>query len=359
MAIGMAIAMAAPAIISGIMTFLNNREANKLAGEERRKLEQLVEQLKAPEFDPAQLDPAVFQVLENYVPEVASFLAEVAPTMMTGESAQAQEGLQIERDYLRQMMEQSQTGEDAELAIARNQARRDMAQNQQSGRATADAQMARRGFTPAGPMAYALSAQANSDAMASNALAGERGVADAADRRRTAMGEAGDLGRRFTDRGDDMESKNAEIMNAFNERVASLGNQHRQYAANTRNQAGMFNIKARQGAADKTAQSAYDTSKFNMGRKDGIVQAKADFDMKKLAGRAGITNMAREDIQNNAATKNAAWTAAGDAATKGIGTYQKAKKLRASENEDPDPVDPVVGDDDEFDLPRPRRPGVR
>lgn len=323
------VVMAAPSIATGLINYLNSSKANRLAAEERRKLEELVNQLQMPNFSPEQLDPAVFSVVEEYVPEVAAYVAEVAPSLLTGETAGAQEGMALERDYLREMLGQAQTGEDAELAIARNRARRETEQGAAAGRATSDAQMARRGFTPSGPLAYALAAEQASQGAMRGALAGEEAVQDAANRRRQALGEVGRLGGRFTDRADDMEQRNAAIINAFNQRVAESGNKYNQYAADTRNKGSIYNIAAKQDAADKTAQSSYDARKYNLGRGDDNAMNTFNSQLAKLGKQGVVTGMARDDIQSDAATTAAGITALGDAATKGLGAYYQMENLRS------------------------------
>lgn len=320
------LAMAAPSIISGIASFLNNREADSISAQERARLEGLVNALQSPDFSEEDLDPVTFKVLENYVPQVATFVAETAPTLVTGETQGAREGMALEKQFLQEMLGQAQTGEDAELAIARNKARRLAEQGAQSGRATMDSQMARRGFTPSGPLAYALQADQASQGALRGALAGEQAVQDAANRRRDAWGQVGQAGQRMTNRADNLEERNAQLLNAFNARVATMGNQYNQYAANTQNQANQFNIGQRQSAADKTAQSAQDAQKYNIGRQDQIAEAKSRFERDKVGLQTGASNARTQGAYQNAQTNNAALGALGQAATAGIGAYAGMQK---------------------------------
>lgn len=328
-------AMMVPSIVSGIMGYLNDSEANEVSAQERKKLEGLLAQVQSPQFSPEQLTPESYRVLQQYVPQVASFVQEVAPNVVTGDTAEARQGKDIEQQVLQEMLGISQDGTDATTDIQLNRAKRASDDAASSARATADATQARRGFQPGGALSYALSQDATNQGLQRNAMAGEQAVMDAAGRRTDALGQVGRMGTQMTGRANDMEKANAAIMNAFNEHLASNRNQYNQYAAGVQNQGQQFNIGQNQGAFDKSVAGRNQAQQFNMNRGDDIVRAQTAHQMNKLGQQSNITGMARQDATNAADTSNRAWNAGAQAVTAGLGAANQAGAFAAAPKPEP------------------------
>ena len=99
--------MVVPLIIAGgvalgsaIMQYINSKKGRELAAAERAKLEALLAKVQDPQFDASALNPEDYRVVQQYVPQGAPFIEEVAPQITKAQSEGAKAGREAQMNAL-------------------------------------------------------------------------------------------------------------------------------------------------------------------------------------------------------------------------------------------------------------------
>lgn len=305
--------MAGSAAVSALAQWLNSREALEATEDERARVQALFDKMQAPDFDFSKLTPDEFQVVGTYAPDVAPYIAEVNPQLVSAETADARAGRSAQREALQRLMETSRAGGmgDELLQAQMQQANLQGAQAAQQNRNAIRAQMARRGQMGSG-LDYALQLAGGVQPQMQAAQSGVSQATEAYRQKLNALRGAADLGGQI--RGEDvaLSGQNAAIINAFNQRVAQARRQAALNQQDVGNEAQRYNLGVRQGTADKNVaqRNQYRTQERN--RIDDLKQQQFDNQMGISRGQAGLSDQRVSDIMGAARQRNQAIQSVGD-----------------------------------------------
>jgi hypothetical protein len=223
------------------------QQAVQAANELERKLKTL-----RPDETWENIDPQLLQKTAEYSPDIAAFVEENAPQLVTEAGSSAEK--RIQRQALQKYASMAESGRDVISDAQREQALFEAdARAKQRQQALMD-RMRQQGLlgSGAGLAAQLQTEQATAQEARQESL---RGVQEAEMRRRQALGEAAQLAGQLRQANVNVESANVNTMNAFNQRLANARNLYNQYASGQRNQAQMENQRreiARQAANVQT-----------------------------------------------------------------------------------------------------------
>lgn len=309
----MAIAAGA-SVVSGLIQAYN---AEKARGAEKERLEEiksLYEKLKPPNYDytiedppelhqqalqlpefasPQQapqwnldkLTPEDLKVVDKYTPQVAPLIMEEQPQLIE-KSPEMKEGLEAQKSALRKFMSIGEgDGFDPELA-QRVQTAKDRAQSEAQSRGASIMQdFERRGLGGSG-MELAAKMGAASQAMDRNAQLGLAAEAEAYRNQLNALAQGAQLGGQVAGQEMAFQGRNADIINAFNQRMSKRHQDWEQMRADALNRADLLNIQEAQRIAD------YNT--INRNKADQTHQQRMD-DLTKFNYQAGVNERQRAD----------------------------------------------------------------
>ncbi|MGL5096345.1 MAG: hypothetical protein ACRDD1_12195, partial [Planctomycetia bacterium] len=314
---------AAIAIGSAAAQWLNSRNAQQASEAERRRIQALYDQVQDPSFDPAELTPEDYQVVGSYLPDAAEYVEEARPDLIDTTPDMAR-GRDAEKQALEQMLMQSRDGSDPLTEIARAKASRAASADAASSRASLDQGLQRRGVGVGSSMGYAANLQAGQDAALRSALAGEEAVANNAARRDQSLRGAADLGSRIRSSDMSMEQANANVINNFNQRLATRKQDYLNRRTDTMNDAQRYNLGVRQGTADRNVGNRNNFKVQERNRGDDIAQRQFDNSLSRVDGQSGLARDRMAGINSRTAQDNQAIQSLGDVAIKGAGSYQES-----------------------------------
>jgi hypothetical protein len=248
-----------------------------LAGEYSQAAEEAAKALEALAngLDPSQLTPYQYSVLQDFHPEIAQYVSEQAPQLMN------QGG--VGRDL---MMEQAQNarsmyseGDSPAARAARELQLMDSSKLQQQLLSQLQAKTAQEGHGNANTdlmLALGVGQQAQ-DALYKQQLQSQ---SQGDQNRLQALQMMGSAGANLQSNDQNAQRSNVDIMNSYNQRLARNKWDYNKYQADTQNEANMYNIGQRQGAADKNVLSKNQAVVNNQ-------QAKTDLQQKAIQARLG------------------------------------------------------------------------
>ena len=314
--------MAVSTAITSLMSWQASKDAQKATAKERKRISDLIDAMKQPEFDFSQITPEQFQVVGKYVPEVASYIQEAAPQVMQGQSA----GREAEKEALNRWLEMSRSGRDDIFDIQQRQAARTAAGEQQAQIASLQDLSQRQGGggLPEGAALRAIMSNRSGE------LA-QQGALDAANRRTQALQQVGTLGGNIRAADQSLEEKNANIINDFNRRLADNGNQYNQYKTGVLNNAQLANLAQAQKISDANIGARNEAASTNLANRNNLVQKQFDNTLSQINAKQGIANSNITGINNAANQTNQMYAGINDAILKGGSAYadyaQKDKEL--------------------------------
>jgi hypothetical protein len=184
------------------------------------------------------IKPELLQEMAKFSPEVAAFVQENAPELIT--EPQSQTERTVQREALQKYAAMAETGRDVISEAQREQALFEADARAKARREQLMGALRRQGQLGSGAGLVAqLQGEQEERQMARQA--GLQGVQEAELRRRQALGQAASLAGQIRGQNLNVESANVGTMNAYNQRMANARNLYNQYAANTRNQAQAIN----------------------------------------------------------------------------------------------------------------------
>jgi len=261
-------AMVGVSAVSALAQLYQSEKANRASKERLDKIEALFNSMVPPEYDLSIIDPPEYieqaipptaidmtkitpeqyQLVGEFLPEMAPRIAEAAPQVVQDSEAGI-EGKNASLSALRRLKEVSQ-GRDPNFDAKINQLAR-----RTQGEAGSRDQSILRGAEERGALTSGLTgaAQLQGGASAMDRMA-NLGVDAAAESQRNALmalRDSGQLGRDI--RGDDLSlaSKNTGIINDYNQRFSRDYQNYVQARADMKNQAQMANLQAEQGIANQ------------------------------------------------------------------------------------------------------------
>lgn len=324
-----AIAAGGVGVAQGVANWMVSDKAAKARGDELRRMEDIVNKLKLPDFDKTMLQPEELKVLEKFSPEIAPFVAESAPETVKAASTGAVTGRSAQMDALAKYRGLADTGDDLQSKLLRNQAlRASQMQNQgQQGRIQQSfAQRGQGGST--NELVSSLLAQQGSN------LSGQRAAEDAAmqayNTRLAAMRGMADLGGQIRQEDVNQEGKNADILNAYNTRMASARRGFEQDRAAEMNKANLYNINMAQNVANSNVNTRNKAAQDYQDMMNQIRQKEFNNQDSLARTRMGINARNIDEINRKTADTKEGINAVGSGITKGIGAYSYGANNAAS-----------------------------
>ena len=246
---------------TALAQWYNSEKSRAASKEDRKRIEDLIRKFQSEDAGQASISPEEYKLLGTYTPEIANYVKEKAPEVIKTNDAM-REGQGAQLDALRRLRDISRQEKDpalmAQLDLAAQRAQSEAQSRQQS--VLQDAQ--RRG--QGGALGTLVSQmQGNESAMSRNAEQGRNAAIEAYRNKLSAMRDSATLGGQIRGQEIDLQSRNANIINSFNQRAATGANQYLQGAADTRNRAQMYNLENAQGISDKNVQSKNQFAQFN------------------------------------------------------------------------------------------------
>lgn len=315
------------ALGSAIMQYMNSQEGRELAAAERAKLEALLAKVQDPQFDASALNPEDYRVVQQYVPQGAPFIEEVAPQLTKAQSEGAKAGREAQMNALERLSQLSTSDRDPLMDLQASQALQKAGVANQGRVGAITESFARRGQGggPQEMLAQMLGSQ-QSNEMANQSMTN---LAIEAQRRKLqALADSAQLGGQI--RGEDvaLESHNNDILNQFNQRFAARKQSWENARADMLNDAQRANIDRAQGVADRNVSTRNQFAVDNRNRYNDVEGKKWGVSMDRLGRQSNLGGMARDDIAANTNAQNQAVSGASGAAISSLDRYYGNKKKR-------------------------------
>jgi hypothetical protein len=235
------LAVAGGTFLVNLNAAYENREISRQEYEEGLKaLEEYEAKLRTlrPDETWESIEPKLLGEMAKYSPEIAGYVQENAPELVTEAGSQTER--RVQREALQKYAAMSETGRDVISDAQREQALFEAGASAKERQRRLTEGMRQRGMMGTGAeLAARLGAeQAGAVSARQEAL---QGVQQAEARRREALGQAASLAGQIRGQNVNVESSNVGTMNAFNQRMANSKNLYNQYVSGERNQAQQLN----------------------------------------------------------------------------------------------------------------------
>jgi len=326
-------------VLSGIAQYYQSEKARKASSQRLKEIEDLFNSIKPPgydvtplsppelitqmipqpAFDMAGITPDKYEVVGQYLPEVAQFVAERNPELARF-SQEGRQGRDAQIQALNDIKMRTGQLSDAEAQDASMSAMRDAQIGAQSRSESILQDANRRGQLGSGT-ALAAQLQSSGDQMERGANLSSNAYLEALKNKLGALRDSGTQGRQLAQDDLGQQNSNAAIINSYNQRASRDMNAFNQNAAEVRNKGQIFNIGNAQDAANRNVIAANQAKYSNQSRTDNILndaynrnfnernfQNKTATDQYNLkAGEIGrrnsITGQTYQDKMGNAAAK--------------------------------------------------------
>lgn len=288
---------------SAAMQWMNSDAARKATAEERQRMQDVIDKIKDPSFDKSRIQPEEYQVLEKYVPQAASYVQEVAPTVVKAASEGAVAGRAAQMGALQKFRNLGETGEDTQSRILQAQALRDAQIQNQGQQGAIQQNMQARGLGGSG-MEFVSKLLAQQGANQSANQSSMNAANSAYQNRLQAMRDAAGLGGQIRNEDVSQEEKNANIINSYNQRMAGGQNAYNQYVAGLGNQAQMHNQQLAQQTANMNVGQRNDYNQNYQKYMNSLAQNQFNNQTQRANMQAGQSAGIVGDIRGNAQDKN-------------------------------------------------------
>lgn len=270
--------------------------------------------MAAPKFDLTALRPEDLKVIGRFNPQLPAKIKEVAPTtiqttgdMKTGRAAQLA--------ALRRMQEIGAGEFDPQYAEMVSKSSQQAQGDAQARQQSIMQDYARRGIAGSG---LGLAAQLGSNAQAQDrqANSNQQAATQAYRNRLNALISGAEIGGKVRGEDIDLQGRNANIINAFNQRTSIAGQQYANQQANAMNDADMFNLKREQNIANANVGNRNNAAVADRTRLDSLTKygtqfAQGERDRLDRNAQQQYSNQTSErDYANRVATALAQWRAA-------------------------------------------------
>lgn len=326
-------------VLSGIAQYYQSEKARKASTQRLKEIEDLFNSIKPPgydvtplsppelitqmipqpAFDMAGITPDKYEVVGQYLPEVAQFIAERNPELAQF-SQEGRQGRDAQIQALNDIKMRTGQLSDAEAQDASMSAMRDAQINAQSRSESILQDANRRGQLGSGT-ALAAQLQSSGDQMERGANLSSNAYLEALKNKLGALRDSGTQGRQLAQDDLGQQNSNAAIINSYNQRASRDMNAFNQNAADVRNRGQLVNFETAQDAANRNVIASNQAKYSNQSRTDNILndaynrnfnernfQNKTATDQYNLkAGEIGrrnsITGQTYQDKMGNAAAK--------------------------------------------------------
>lgn len=291
------------AVVGGGLAWMNSEQARSASAGERAKMQQLIDQLKDPQFDPNQLSPEQYAVAAKYVPQMASFIEEAKPTIIQETQSMVQ-GKNAQRDALERLSGISKsTDVDPQMQALANAASRKAQTEAQVRQASILQDAERRGGANNG-VTLAAQLAASENGMDRLANTQNQNAGNAYQERLQALAQSGQLGGQMRQEDAALQGKNADIINAFNARNTRARQDYENSQANMLNDANRLNTGALNSTNNANTDIRNNAAKNNLSRADQIAQAQYNAQANKVNMGIGMGAQQINALHQNAQDKN-------------------------------------------------------
>jgi len=285
------------AIGKGINDFIGGDTGE---GSYKAQTEELINRIKneweLPEYDQTPLTPKEYALLNQYAPQIAGFVQQQAPQLLSNISGPGQKAQQQSLDQLSQL---SKTGVDAGMQAQLEEAGMSADQALRSSKANALAALASRGLGSSGATLGADIAASLGAAEQQRKMSLEA-ASQAAQRKAQAIQGLGSLGSQVAGQEQQKEEFNANTLNQYNQLLANRRQQYNNYAAQTQNQANMYNQQQIQGTANANTGLSNQYNQFNRARDDRNRENLANSKNQRLQLESGLqAGMNQQELAYN------------------------------------------------------------
>lgn len=344
--------MVAPVVVAGgialataLAQYANSEQGRKMSAKERQKLKEMIDAVQKPNFDWSMFTPEQYKMVGQYTPQLTPFVEEKAPHLTQANSQDAQAGRKAQRDALNRLMELSKNGTDQLTEMERTSALNDLDRRNRGQMGAISESFNRRGQAGGAKemLAQMFQAQAQNETAADTST---KYAIEAQRRKLQALMDGAQLGGQIRREDVALEQSNNDLLNQFNQRFATRKQGWENDRANTLNDAQLKNLNLAQDISNRNVGQSNEAFKYNQGNQNTLQQKTFDNEMSKVKTYAGITDMARNDINANTAAQNQAISGLGGASQQIYSQSQSQgqqpqKQLWQGNDEDDDPSNPL------------------
>jgi hypothetical protein len=285
--------------------------------------------MEAPKFNLDALKPEQFKLIGKMDPQIAAYVAEANPKLIE-RTKDMDTARQAQMSALRRFQDIGKGEFDPQYAEAVQKAARSAQGEAQSRQASIMQDFARRGFAGSG-LNLASQMGAASQSMDRTAAANQAAASEAYRNRLNALMQGAQLGGQINQEDVGLQSRNADIINGFNERMSRNRQAYENQRVAALNNAQQYNLGTAQGLANMNVNAANENAQGHQRRLDELTKYGAGFaqDERNRADRNAQQTYANQDAErrylNSIITSKAAWEA---------GEREKLNKIRSQQFQD-------------------------
>ena len=307
---GAAIGASAGATLgSALGDWLISDDANNATAAERKRIQDIVENLKDPTYDISKITPQDYKVVGKFVPQAIPTIEEANPKIIS-QTKDMQEGRSAQMDAIRYMRGIAASGQDPIAEMDRLKGARQSAMEANTQNQNIAAGMQRRGIGDSA-MQMGLQGQQAGNAAYNTAMSGEQAARDALSRRMGASQEAAGIGAQVQSQDQSLEAQNANIINGFNQRMSERRQQLANINTGNINQANANDLANQQSIANMNTQQTNQAAINQQAKENAAKQQEYQNAISKIGLQSGQSQGAIKDIQNAAEGNQAIVTGVG------------------------------------------------
>ncbi len=304
----------------GLSDMLGMGGAHKSVDNTISKMDRLIKEIGTPNFDYSKITPEEYKYLQDYKPEIANFVAEKNPTLVSADSADAVAGRSAQMAALDRYRGLGKTGDDVYSQLMKDRALADAATQNRGQQQSIESSFARRGQLGSGnQLVSALLAQQGANMNATSSA--QQAAADSYNRRLEALKQGAALGGDVRNQEVDLSARNAGILNDYNQRFAQNQNSYNQYASGLKNDASQQNISNRQSLNNANVDMRNKATQDYLSRYNTLKQGDYDNSMDHAAARLGVLDRKIGATQQKAQDEMAAISGAVNLGSQAAGAF--------------------------------------
>jgi len=288
-------------VVGGLLQYKNAQNAQRIAEDQQRRVEEALAKVADPNFDMTQFTPEEYQLVAKYQPQMLSLIDERAPQLVALSDA-GRQGQDVQLGALQRLYSIARGGPDAQSQALNAEAMRQAQIQNQGQQASIMDAMARRGGQAGSGLGLAAALSAQQGAAQNASQAGTQAALAQYQNRLNAMMQAGNMGNQVAQNDLNLQGQNANIINAFNQRMAQMQNQNAQYNTGNLNQAQQSNLAAQQSIADRNVGARNDA----IAQKNNMQQQQFNNALDKIRIQQGLAGTASQNAMQGAAQQNQA-----------------------------------------------------
>lgn len=231
--------------------------------------------MQAPQFNLDKLTSEQFKMVGKFAPEIAPYVAEAAPQLIE-KTADMKLGRDAQLKALKRFTDIGEGEFDPAYQEAVTKASRQAGADAQSRQESIMQDFARRGQAGSG-MNLIAQLQGAADSADRQAMSNLSAATQSYQNQLNALAQGASLGSQISSEDMSMQQRNADAINAFNQRTAANQQNWQNQRANTLNNAQQYNLGVQQGLANMNTSAANDAARYNQGRMDDITRYNTSF----------------------------------------------------------------------------------